>query len=302
MKSTDTNLQTEAGVSIVIPVFNEEKAVVETIEGVRNAMDGAGNSDYEIIVVDDGSVDDTPDLLRPLDIELITHSFNRGYGASLKTGIQAAKYEIIAIIDADGTYPAEKMPELVAHMREHDMAVGARTEADAKIPVLRRIPKLFLQRFASYVVKYPIPDLNSGLRVFRKNIALNHLHILPSGFSFTSTLTLLMIENSFRVKYIPINYYLRQGDSKIRPFIDTGSFFSTVLRTSLYFSPLRVFVPASGFIFLLTLLKFLYDIQYRPLGHIVISQTVVLLGLVALQIFILGLIADLIVRRTSSQR
>ena len=288
----------EPSVSIVVPVYNEEESIIETIERIRKTMKADGRADYELIVVDDASTDNTGKLLQESDIHVITHKINRGYGAALKKGIRAARGEIIVITDADGSYPIENIPLLLKDMVENDMVVGARTGLDVNIPWIRRIPKFILQALASYVVRYPIPDLNSGLRAFRKKIAFQYFHIIPSGFSFTSTITMAMLAADYNVKFIPMDYYPRAGRSKISPW-DVGSFFTMIIRTCLYFSPLRVFAPLSGFFFAATIIKLIYDYFYRPVGWFVISQSVLVLSLVAVQIFVLGLVADLIVRRTN---
>ncbi len=150
-------------------------------------MDRAG-LEYEIIVVDDGSTDNTARIVEEFDyVELIRHDVNRGYGEALKTGIRRAKFNSIVVTDADGTYPVEVIPELCEHMVEHEMVVGARTGPIVRIPFLRRPAKWFLGRVASYLAERRIPDLNSGLRVFKKDVVLHYFPILPPGFSFTMT-------------------------------------------------------------------------------------------------------------------
>jgi glycosyltransferase involved in cell wall biosynthesis len=288
-------------VSIVIPVYNEEVAILETIERIRKTMHDSGFENYELIVVNDGSTDKTGERLEDVDAYVINHELNRGYGASLKSGIRAARGDIIVIVDTDGTYPIERIPDLVLNMSDHDMVVGARTSNNVHISLLRRFLKFILQRIASYIIARHIPDLNSGFRAFRRDVSMKYFNIIPPGFSFTSTLTMAMLVDGYQVKFVPIEYFPRLGRSKIKPIRDTGSFFTTIIRTCLYFSPLRVFVPLGGFFLGLAILKLIYDIVYQPLGRFVISQTVLLLSIVAVQIFILGLIADLIVRRTSDR-
>ncbi|MFH1562317.1 MAG: glycosyltransferase family 2 protein, partial [Nitrospirota bacterium] len=217
-------------ISIVIPAYNEEKGVGALIDELKEKMKC---HEYEIIVVDDGSCDNTVNIAREKDVVLIQHPKNRGYGASLKTGIRKAKYDTIAITDADGTYPVSEMPKLIKYIGEYDMVVGARNKQ--KIPLTRRPAKFFLNRLANYLTEVEIPDLNSGLRVFKKDIAVKFFNLLPNGFSFTTTITLAMLTNDYLVKFIPIDYLERQGKSKIRPIRDTYNFLTLIIRTVMYF-------------------------------------------------------------------
>ena len=287
----------QINVSILVPVYNEEDAVSGTIAKIRETMEDAGFTSFELIVINDGSTDNTGAKLRNTGAHVITHPSNRGYGSSLKSGLRAAKGEIVVITDADGTYPLERMPVLLEHMAHNDMVVGARTKTNSEAGFFRRFPKLILKHFASYVVGIPIPDLNSGFRAFRKDVVMKYFRIIPSGFSFTSTITMAMLSDGYQVQFVPIDYFRRVGRSKIRPIRDTISFFSLIMRICLYFSPLRVFVPMSGFFFSLGFLKIIYDFTYRPLGRFVISQSVLFFTLLSIQILILGLVADLIIRR-----
>jgi glycosyltransferase involved in cell wall biosynthesis len=179
-------------VSVVIPAYNEEEGLAADVAVVRRVMDESG-LDCELIVVDDGSRDGTSEIAEQLEgIRLFRHPRNRGYGAALKTGIRHAEGEIIVITDADGTYPPRCIPDLVADMQHADMAVGARTGEVVKVPLLRKPAKWFLTRLASYLAETDIPDLNSGLRAFRRSDAVRFWSVLPMGFSFTTTITLAM--------------------------------------------------------------------------------------------------------------
>lgn len=234
------------GITVIIPAFNEHKSIRQTIEEVKNALLEM-DVDSEIIVIDDCSNDNTSEILKKSSVKYFCHEYNRGYGASLKTGIKHAKYETVVITDADGTYPNNRIPDLVKHMEVggYDMVVGSRTGEKVKVPLLRRIPKWILNKLANYLVNTKIPDINSGLRIMKKANIKRFDNILPDGFSFTTTLTLAMLTHNMRVHYIPINYYRRQGKSKIRPFYDTLTFFQLIIRTILYFNPLKIFVPIS---------------------------------------------------------
>ena len=278
-------------ISVVIPAYNEANAILEIIEKIQQVLLDE-NIVGEIIVVDDGSADQTAEVVSQTTCRLIRHSYNKGYGASLKTGIRQAKNSIILIIDADGTYPCEAIPLLIKEMDTHDMVVGARTGDIVQVPPLRRPVKWILNKLANYLSGTTVPDLNSGMRAFRRENVISFFRLLPSGFSFTTTITLIMLTNDFNVLYLPINYYERTGKSKIRPIHDTINFFSLVFRMVLFFRPLRIFVPMIFFFSLLSITKVIYDINTYDF-HLATS-TVVLLTL-TFQTTILGLIADLVV-------
>jgi glycosyltransferase involved in cell wall biosynthesis len=280
-------------VSIVIPAYNEEEAIGSVIDQILSTMEKADITN-EIIVVDDGSTDRTVQVVQKRAVQLVRHPFNRGYGAALKTGIRKAKYDTVAIIDADGTYPVEDLPRLVSGIGEWDMVVGARVGKDAKISPLRKLARWFLTQLANFLVGTPIPDLNSGLRAFRKDIAMRFYPILPSGFSFTVTITLALLSNDYLVQYIPIRYYKRRGKSKIRPVRDTLGFLQLIIRTVMYFAPIKVFLPVSLLLFAISIGVLLYS---GFILHKVMDITVIVTALASLQIAMLGLLADLVDKR-----
>ena len=258
----DVDLRHEAktvDVSIVIPAYNEEGAIAESLHGLHHALQEVPWR-YEVIVVDDGCSDDTVCQAESVPgITVVSHGRNRGYGAALKTGIRQAHGETILIMDADGTYPAHFIPTLVEELQDCDMVVGSRTGAISKIPAIRRPAKWFLNRLASFLSETDIPDLNSGLRAFRRSAVLPFFGILPSGFSFTTTITLAMLCNDYRVKYIPIDYEQRIGRSKIKPIADTYRFILLVLRTVCLFNPLKVFMPPALILVLLGCARLVYN-------------------------------------------
>ncbi len=244
-------------------------------------------------MVDDGSRDQTGLKARQAGAKVISMGENRGYGASLKAGMRQARFNLIAMLDADGTYPAEELPELIRLVETSDMVVGARIKPNAAIPRLRRFPKWLLGKWANYLADRKIPDLNSGLRVFKKNIAVRYEGLFPNGFSFTTTITLALECHGYVVKYHPIAYGARIGTSKIRPFQDTLNFFSLVLRVVMYFKPLKIFIPLSGIIFVVGALS---GIASRLQGQPWNEGTLFLL-VAGLQVAALGLLADLLVKR-----
>lgn len=295
--------------SVIIPAYNEEHGVGGAVTKVAQVLAGEGVV-HEIIVVDDGSEDGTAQAALEAGARVLQHPANRGYGASLKTGIRHARYETIVIIDADGTYPAAEIPALLAKMEQADMVVGARTGQQVHIPLVRRPAKWLLTWLATRVAGQHIPDLNSGLRVFRRDCAVQYFPVLSNRFSFTTTITLSLLADDYNVVYHPIDYYPRIGSSKIvaRNFFD---FIILVLRMAMLFQPLKVFVPLASLCGALGLFKFVYDIASYALrtGHFdlsilyqpVISTSSVLLLLVGLQLLLIGMLADAILRRLSLQ-
>lgn len=275
--------------SVVIPAFNEERAVRATVQDVRTAMEAAGIP-YEIIVVDDGSEDRTRAEAEASGAEVLANQVNLGYGASLKRGVRHAQYEYIAILDADGTYPGRYLPEFLALCRDQDMIVGDRGAAMKNVPLIRRPAKFLLNKLASFLAERKLNDINSGLRVFRASELLPFLPLLPQNFSFTTTITLCMSCNGKRLIYVPIDYGKRVGKSKIRP-VDFINFIILVLRVIMLFNPLRIFIPLGLILIGIGTVKFIYDIYLDNL-----SETTIFAFLAAIMIWSLGLIADMISR------
>jgi glycosyltransferase involved in cell wall biosynthesis len=279
--------------SIIVPAFNEADSIGRVLDTIIECMSENG-ADYELLVVDDGSTDGTADAVQAKGVRLIRHRVNQGYGAALKTGIRQSRFPLLAIIDSDGTYPVDALPRLLAHMHEYDMAVGARTGEHVKIPFQRRPAKWFLKKLADYLSGCDIPDLNSGLRVFHRELAERFFGIFPDGFSFTTTITLAALTNGYRVKFLPINYFKRTGQSSIKPMRDFLGFLLLVIRLVVYFKPLNVFLPMSGGLLLVGLAKAAIDFLHQ--NHFGVGAAIVTLS--ALQIACLGLLADMILRRT----
>jgi glycosyltransferase involved in cell wall biosynthesis len=278
-------------ISIVIPAYNEEQAVGGVISELR-ALAAQHGIDAEILIVDDGSRDRTAAAARAAGARVLRHRNNRGYGAALKTGITAASHNIIVITDADGTYPSEYIPVLLKQLKTADMAVGARIGRNVRIPKIRRPAKWMLNKLANYVTGARIPDLNSGLRAFRREIALQYFHILPDQFSFTTTITLAMLCDKYAVTYLPIDYRQRTGRSKIVPW-DAGSFAILILRAAMLFRPLRVFVPAVLVCLLYGLTKMTIDLIRDPM----ISSSATMALVSALMILLVGMLGDALATR-----
>ena len=280
------------GVSLIVPAYNEEKGIEGVLKGLIDIMNN-NKTDYEIIVVNDGSTDNTGQILKELsDIVVVDHFQNKGYGATLKSGIRKSRYETVVITDADGTYPNSRIPELVEGIEEYDMVVGARTGENVKIPLIRRPAKSFLNILANYLSETKIPDLNSGLRAFRKDTVMWYFNILPDSFSFTTTITLAMLGDGFAVNYIPIDYGTRKGKSKIKAR-DAFNFLVLIVRTIMYFNPLRVFLPISLGLLSAALIRLGYDIFV--LSNITDSSTMFFIA--ALQVGLIGMLADLVAKK-----
>jgi glycosyltransferase involved in cell wall biosynthesis len=278
--------QTQA--TIVIPAFNEAQILSEVLQNLQMQL-AQHDIDSEIIVVDDGSSDDTAAIAAQNGVRVLRHHSNRGYGAALKTGILSARHEIVAIIDADGTYPARSLPEMIDLIEDVDMVVGARTGTTVHIPFVRRLPKWILNRLANYVTSTKIPDLNSGLRVFRRSVVLQYLHVLPDQFSFTTTVTMALLCDRYAVHYVPIDYHRRTGKSKIVPW-DTGVFAALIVRMAVLFRPLRVFLPLASMCLAYGVVKMILDLAVFHDRNL--SASAILMFLSALMTLLIGMVAD----------
>lgn len=227
------------GFSVVLPALDEEGGLAATLDALRAALAGTARP-HEIIVVDDGSRDATPRILSAqADVTVLRHPATRGYGAALKTGIAAARLPLVVVMDADGTYTAAAIPSLVEGCAGADMMVGARTGAQVHASPARSIAKWGFRQFAQWITGQRIPDLNSGLRVFRRGLAQRYLDVLPDGFSFTTTITVAALAERFAVRFASIDYLPRIGRSKVRPIHDTLRIARQLVRLGLRFAPLR---------------------------------------------------------------
>jgi glycosyltransferase involved in cell wall biosynthesis len=284
--------------TIVVPCFNEAGCIRSTVEALAEIVSIRG---AEIIVVDDGSNDGSRELLEEMErrddiagLRVVRHTTNLGYGAAVKTGVRRAQTELVVIIDADGTYPCDRIPDLVEAAAEADMVIGSRTEGTRGQPMLRRFAKSILRGHCSWLVGEKIPDMNSGLRVFRRSVAERFFKILPDGFSLTTTLTVAMMRNRYTVVFEPITYSERIGRSKIRPLRDTLGFIQLIVRTGMYFAPLRVLSPLVVLLSIAFAISLGYDIGV--LKNLT-DKTIILL-LFAMNTALFGLLADMIDKRS----
>jgi polyisoprenyl-phosphate glycosyltransferase len=285
-------------VSVVLPCFNERDHVELEVKRIRAALEGAGLS-YEVICVDDGSTDGTREVLQAIPgIRTILLPRNQGSGTARRIGTQHASGRVVVWTDADLTYPNERIPELVAGLDDtYDQVVGARTSEAGTIKLLRVPAKWAIRKLAAYLTATDIPDLNSGLRVFKRSVAQPYLRLLPAGFSCVTTITLAFLSNGHPIRYVPVEYARRAGRSKFHPLTDAYNYLLQVLRMVMYFNPLRVLMPVGLTLLGATFVKLVADLIRHDLR---VTASTVLVGLAAFNIIAIALLADLVVRRTAT--
>lgn len=276
--------------SFILPVYNEAESAEQVIEGVKNELNKL-EIPSEIFVVDDASQDGTQGVLEKISgIRLLRNPYNLGYGASLKKALKMCKGNWVMIMDCDSTYPIEKIRDFFQYVPEYDMVVGVRSSgADGSG---RKFAKNILKFISSYLSGKKIPDLNSGMRLFQKDTAMEFYDYYPDRFSFTSTLTMCFFTHNYTVKYIPIPYYARKGASHIRPwhFFD---FLALLFRLILYFRPLKMLAFPIIALFLLGVAKGIKDIIVTG----AIGNLALILILFSFQIFITTLVLEIVNQR-----
>jgi glycosyltransferase involved in cell wall biosynthesis len=277
-------------VSVIIPFYNEPQPPAALVDALR-AQVGA---EADILVVDDGSQTPLDPAVLAGKARVLRLPVNRGYGAAIKAGLQATAGDRVAIIDSDGTYPSEVLPRLLGALDTHEMAVGARTGRDVHITPLRRVVKGTLTRLASFLSEQTIPDINSGLRAFRRESVIPYLRLLPNRFSLTTTVTLAFLCDGRPVHFEPIDYHPRVGQSHWKPIRDTREFILTILRTIFLFNPMRVCLPLALTLWVLGAAVFLISWLW---GHRIMDGTVSVLALGGLQVLVVGLLAEVMARR-----
>lgn len=273
-------------ISIIIPVYNEEKTISTVISELKNFIEQLKNYEFEVIVVNDGSTDGTGKILNQISgIRLVNHLFNKGYGAALKTGVINSSFDWVFFFDSDGQAKPEEIPKILEFIDDYDMVVGNRLNKKASF--LRKPGRALLHWLANYLADQKIPDLNCGFRAIKKEKIKEFLHLLPNSFSLTTTITLAFQKSGLDIKYVPVEVNKRAGGKstvKIKHAIKT---FFLILRTIVLFSPLRVFMPVVIFLWILLGLSLAYDIY-----HIHITNTTAVLFTSSLIIFLFGLLAD----------
>lgn len=278
-------------VSIIIPANNEGDAIGPVIGRIRRVMDGLKHS-YEIIVVDDGSADNTSKAAADAGAKVVKHPYNIGNGAAIKTGIRNAQGRLMVMLDGDGQHPPEDIVHLLDKLDAYHMVVGARSP-ESETSFHRRTANKIYNWFASYVCGRSIKDLTSGFRAVRGHVAREFVGLLPNAFSYPTTITLATVRSGYSLAYVPIKAVKRQGNgkSKIKPLRDGSRFFLVIFKIATMFSPLKIFLPVSLFTFLLGfgygITKiFLMDGRYGPTSAMLMTVSVLmfLVGLVSEQV------------------
>jgi polyisoprenyl-phosphate glycosyltransferase len=287
-------------VSIILPCYNEQDHVMAEVARICAAMDSSGYT-YELLAFDDASTDQTLARLHEAapqfpHLQIVHFHRNGGSGTVRRIGTQRARGDIVVWTDADMTYPNERIPELVQMLEKDstvDQVVGARTSEQGSHKLLRIPAKWFIRKLAERLTNSQIPDLNSGLRAFRREVALPYLRLLPPGFSCVTTITLAFLSNQHEVRYVPIGYAKRAGTSKFRFVTDAYRYILQVLRMVMYFNPLKVLMPVALFLLSLGIAKGIYDMVVHPFRF---ATDTILIFVTGLLIASLALLADLIVR------
>jgi polyisoprenyl-phosphate glycosyltransferase len=278
-------------VSVVLPVYNESEALRPTLLEILEELAKLPHS-YEIVLVDDGSTDNCLETVKDLDLRVIRHPYNRGGGVARVTGMRAARGAIILQSDADGTYPASAFGEMLRLMAEADLVVAARTsESASRLYVLRILTKWLIKTVAESLVHQKIPDLNSGLRAYRRDIALKYAYLYPVGHSIMSTMTIAFMSEGYRVKFHPIQYRKRIGTTSFHIVRDTYNYFLVTITTVAFFTPLRVLMPVFMTILMAATGFTVRDVFRRGLGPLT-----VLLWIVAALVMVMAIISEQVAR------
>lgn len=275
-------------ISVVIPALNEGDEIAGTVARVREVLSAHGEA-YEVVVVDDGSNDETGARAEQAGARILRHPHNVGYGRSLKDGIRAAQYETIVITDADGTYPIDAIPNLLERYASgYDMVVGARSGKHYRESLLKMPLRRLLRWIVEFTAGRAIPDINSGLRVFKRSTVMGYYDHLCDTFSFTTSMTLAYMMTGKFVAYVPIGYNVRVGKSKVKLFRDSMKTLQYIVEAAIYYNPLKMFVLMSGMVIAASLLSFVLALVarlnvffYVGVGGIISSVIIFSLGLLA---------------------
>lgn len=273
--------------SVILPAYNESAGIRPIIEWLRKIID----REDEILVIDDGSTDGTGEVAMAADVTVISHPYNIGNGAAIKTGLRAANGGIIITMDADGQHDPADIPRLLEHIDKYDMVVGARGNGHGARGIANRIYNIL----ASYVTGRKVDDLTSGFRAIRADVAKRYIYLLPNGFSYPTTITLALMKSGHSVKYVPIEARQRVGKSKIKPVRDGIRFLNIILKIATLFSPFKIFLPVSGFFFIGGLVYYWYAYMTGtrfpnlPVFMIISGVIIFMMGLIAEQIAALRL-------------
>lgn len=274
-------------ISIVLPSYNESKIIGNVIDDIKNELSKI-NSDYEIIVVNDHSTDDTEKIALQSGVKVISHPYNIGNGAAIKTGVRNCNGDVVVLMDSDGQHKAKEIAKMLKFSTQYDMVVGARI-SNKSGAFHRNLANKIFNLFASYITHFKVRDLTSGFRIIKKNIIDNFLYLLPNTFSYPSTLTLALIRSGYSIKYVPISVEKRTGKSKIKIFSDGIKFLVIILKIGTLFSPLRVFIPLSFMFFLLGFSHFIYKVLIMGGGY---TDFTIMIFIIGILIFLMGLISE----------
>ena len=279
-------------ISLILPAFNEQEQISDTIAVAAKILQSANIEPYEIIVVDDGSTDATAAHAKAADVRVVSHLQNLGYGRSLKDGIMAAQYDTIIISDADGTYPLQEIPALLERYRRgFDMVVGARYGKHYHESALKSPMRKLLQFLVEFTAGRSIPDINSGLRIFSRKAIIPYFKHLCDTFSFTTSATLAYMMTGRTVEYVPIAYAVRVGESKVRLFRDSMRTLQYIVEAIIYYNPLKIFIICSVACLLLAVVIAVFAIAFHVTTLFMLGAGTVL---VAMLNFSLGLLAVLL--------
>jgi len=285
--------------SVVLPIYNELANIEPEVTRIRSSLEAEGIS-FEIIAVDDGSSDGSGELLETLDgVRIIRFVKNRGAGFARRIATMEARGEYVAWTDVDMTYPNDDFPRLMKEIDGWDHVVGARVTEEGTFKFLRVPAKWLIRKLASFLTSTRIPDLNSGMRIFRRDVALQFMHLIPTGFSCVTTLTMAFLANDYSVKFVPIEYSKRRGQSKFHPIKDTQRYLLQVVRMTMLYNPLRIFLPVGLILTLLGSAKVVYDIITKNFRF---GTNTLGLLVVALFVLVLGMLADAIVQQTRGMK
>ena len=269
-------------VTILLPAYNEELSIGTTVRRIRELY-----PNFEILVVDDGSTDNTLQKAMEAGANVWPHPYNIGNGAAIKSGLRAAQGEWVVMMDADGQHAPEDIARLLEHKDTYDMVVGARSST-SETAMHRDIANTVYNWFASYVTKFKVEDLTSGFRLVRLSTARQFIYLLPNTFSYPSTLTMAYLRSGRSVKYVPIETKYRIGKSKIKLFQDGTRFFLIITKIATLFSPLRVFLPISAAFFAVALTYYLYTFitagRFTNMSAMLFNSSII--------IFMIGLVAE----------
>lgn len=279
-------------VSVVIPACNEEQAIAQTVLQIRQILERSVATGWEVIVLDDGSTDKTAGVAAEHGARVIRHLQTLGYGKSIKDGIQAAKHDVIAIMDADGTYPVGQLPILLAKFYEgYDMVIGQRTGSYYRESPIKSPLRWTLKWLVEFTAGRRIPDVNSGFRVFDRKEAMNYFNRLCDTFSFTTSLTLAYLMNNRYVAHVPIEYKERVGKSKVVLLRDSLRTLQYIVQAILYYDPIKIFVVMSGIAVILSCMSFAITLMFGLLSTFLLGIGGLLAAVI---IFALGLLASLL--------